>query len=109
MKNSDIAVTGPVHNPYADGYSCGGSSSGSGRSIATGAVDVAIGADQRGSICLPSANRRVVGLKPTWGLVPYIGCNSLEATIDHVGPIGVDSPGMWHAARSHIWNQRHRR
>ena len=62
MKNSDTAVTGRVHNPYADAYSCGGSSSGSGRLVATGAVDVAIGADQAGSIRLPSANRRVVGL-----------------------------------------------
>lgn len=29
----------------------------------------------------------MVGLKPTWGLVPYTGCISLEATIDHVGPM----------------------
>lgn len=26
-----------------------------------------------------------MGLKPTWGLVPYTGCISLEATIDHAG------------------------
>ncbi len=29
----------------------------------------------------------MVGLKPTWGLVPYTGCISLEATIDHAGPM----------------------
>jgi hypothetical protein len=29
----------------------------------------------------------IVGLKPTWGLVPYTGCISLEATIDHAGPM----------------------
>ncbi|KAH8679675.1 Glutamyl-tRNA amidotransferase subunit A [Tricladium varicosporioides] len=84
---SDTSVTGPVHNPYAHGYSTGGSSSGSGRLLASGAVDLAIGADQGGSIRLPSANCGVVGLKPTWGLVPYTGCISLEATIDHVGPM----------------------
>jgi amidase len=50
-------------------------------------VDLAIGADQGGSIRLPSANCGVVGLKPTWGLVPYTGCISLEATIDHAGPM----------------------
>lgn len=55
--------------------------------MASGAVDVAIGADQGGSIRLPSANSGLVGLKPTWGLVPYTGCISLEATIDHVGPM----------------------
>ncbi|TVY47436.1 Amidase [Lachnellula occidentalis] len=84
---SDTSVTGPVHNPYAHGYSTGGSSSGSGRLLASGQVDLAIGADQGGSIRLPSANCGVVGLKPTWGLVPYTGCISLEATIDHVGPM----------------------
>jgi len=80
-------VTGPVHNPYAHAYSTGGSSSGSARLVASGAVDLAIGADQGGSIRLPSANCGVVGLKPTWGLVPYTGCISLEATIDHAGPM----------------------
>ncbi|CAG8973766.1 hypothetical protein HYALB_00006311 [Hymenoscyphus albidus] len=84
---SDTSVTGPVHNPYAHGYSTGGSSSGSGRLLASGQVDMAIGADQGGSIRLPSANCGVVGLKPTWGLVPYTGCISLEATIDHAGPM----------------------
>lgn len=63
---SDTSVTGPVHNPYADGYSTGGSSSGSGRLVASGAVDMAIGADQGGSIRLPSAMCGLVGLKPTW-------------------------------------------
>lgn len=84
---SDTSVTGPVHNPYAHGYSTGGSSSGSARLLASGQVDLAIGADQGGSIRLPSANCGVVGLKPTWGLVPYTGCISLEATIDHAGPM----------------------
>jgi len=87
MRNSDTSVTGPVQNPYADGYSTGGSSSGSGRLVASGQVDLAIGADQGGSIRLPSAHCGLVGLKPTWGLVPYTGCISLEATIDHVGPM----------------------
>jgi amidase len=84
---SDTSVTGPVHNPYAHGYSTGGSSSGCGRLLASGKVDMAIGTDQGGSIRLPSANCGVVGLKPTWGLVPYTGCISLEATIDHAGPM----------------------
>lgn len=48
---------------------------------------MSIGADQGGSIRLPSASCGVVGLKPTWGLVPYTGCISLEATIDYVGPM----------------------
>ena len=84
---SDTSCTGPVQNPYAEGYSTGGSSSGSGRLVGSGAVDLSVGADQGGSIRLPSAHCGLVGLKPTWGLVPYTGCISLEATIDHVGPM----------------------
>jgi len=37
---SDTSCTGKVHNPYADDYSAGGSSSGSGRLVATGSVDM---------------------------------------------------------------------
>lgn len=55
--------------------------------MGSGAVDMAIGADQGGSIRLPSAMCGIVGLKPTWGLVPYTGGISLEATIDHAGPM----------------------
>ncbi|KAH7394843.1 amidase signature domain-containing protein [Pyrenochaeta sp. MPI-SDFR-AT-0127] len=84
---SDTSCTGPVHNPYADGYSCGGSSSGSGRLVGSGAVDMAIGCDQAGSIRLPSSSCGLVGLKPTWGLVPYSGILGLEARIDHCGPM----------------------
>jgi amidase len=84
---SDSSVTGLIHNPYADGYSCGGSSSGSGRLVASGAVDMALGWDQGGSIRIPASSCGIVRLKPTWGLVPYTGIISREATIDHVGPM----------------------
>jgi amidase len=84
---SDTSITGNVHNPYAYEYSTGGSSSGSARLVATGQVDMAIGTDQGGSLRKPSANCGVVCIKPTWGLVPYTGCLSLEATLDHAGPM----------------------
>lgn len=84
---SDTSITGNVHNPYAYGYSIGGSSSGSARLVATGQVDMSVGADQGGSVRKPSTNCGVVGMKPTWGLVPYTGCLSLEATLDHAGPM----------------------
>lgn len=47
---SSSAATGHVHNPYAKGYSSGGSSSGSGALVANGDVDMALGADQGGSV-----------------------------------------------------------
>ncbi|ETS86275.1 hypothetical protein PFICI_00103 [Pestalotiopsis fici W106-1] len=85
--SSDTSWTGIVHNPYADYYSCGGSSSGSGRVVATGSADMALGCDQGGSVRIPSTFCGLVGLKPTWGLVPYSGILGLHADIDHCGPM----------------------
>lgn len=36
---------------------------------------------------VPAANCGIVGLKPTFGLIPYTGCGSNEPTNDHVGPM----------------------
>lgn len=77
-----------VQNPRAPGYAAGGSSSGSGAVIAAGDVPMALGCDQGGSIRIPASWCGVVGLKPTHGLVPYTGICALEASIDHVGPMG---------------------
>ncbi|KAK6221365.1 hypothetical protein LQW54_001464 [Pestalotiopsis sp. IQ-011] len=85
--SSDTSWTGIVHNPYADYYACGGSSSGSGRVVATGSADMALGCDQGGSVRIPSAFCGLVGLKPTWGLVPYSGILGLHGDIDHCGPM----------------------
>ncbi|KAL6251619.1 hypothetical protein RBB50_001829 [Rhinocladiella similis] len=84
---SDTSITGPVRNPYHDEYSCGGSSSGSARLVACGSVDMALGGDQGGSIRVPASSCGIVGLKPTWGLVPYTGILGVSAVIDHVGPM----------------------
>ncbi|KAL2874838.1 hypothetical protein SGCOL_009957 [Colletotrichum sp. CLE4] len=72
---------------YVPGYSSGGSSSGSGALVANGDVDMALGADQGGSIRVPAGWCGLYGLKPTFGLVPYTGCGSNEPTNDHVGPM----------------------
>ncbi len=77
----------PVHNPHKRGYSAGGSSSGSGALVAAGAVDMAIGGDQGGSIRMPSAWCGIAGLKATYGLVPYTGVFPIELTLDHTGPM----------------------
>ena len=79
--------TGPVHNPHKQGYSAGGSSSGSAALVGAGAVDMAIGGDQGGSIRIPASFCGVYGMKPTFGLVPYTGVMPLEVFVDHVGPM----------------------
>jgi amidase len=84
---SSSAATGSVHNPHAKGYSSGGSSSGSGALVANGDVDMAIGADQGGSVRVPAGWCGIYGLKPTFGLIPYTGCGSNEPTNDHLGPM----------------------
>ena len=84
---SHTSATGPVRNPWDPTRTAGGSSSGSAALVAAGAVDVALGGDQGGSVRIPSAYSGTVGHKPTHGLVPYTGAFPIELTIDHLGPI----------------------
>lgn len=50
-------------------------------------MDMALGTDQGGSIRNPSGRCGIVGLKPTFGLVPYTGIIPMEFSLDHVGPM----------------------
>ncbi|KAK6906025.1 hypothetical protein I204_01162 [Kwoniella mangroviensis CBS 8886] len=84
---SSSSPFGPVENPYAKGFTTGGSSSGCGALVGSGQVDMAIGGDQGGSIRIPASFCGIVGLKPTFGLVPYTGVLTSDAGIDHVGPM----------------------
>lgn len=84
---SHTSSSGPVHNPHRMGTSSGGSSSGSAVVLVTGDADMTLGADQAGSIRMPASWSGVVGLKPTYGLVPYTGIATLDGFFDHVGPM----------------------
>ncbi len=84
---SHTNATGPCHNPYKQGFSAGGSSSGSAALVSGGYVDMAIGGDQGGSIRMPASYSGCFGMKPTHGLVPYTGIMPIESTIDHTGPM----------------------
>ncbi|MGD1954778.1 MAG: amidase [Sphingomonadales bacterium] len=84
---SHTNAKGPVLNPHDVSRSSGGASSGCGALVGSGEVAMAIGCDQGGSIRIPAAWSGCVGMKPTWGLVPYSGIMPIETTLDYAGPI----------------------
>ena len=61
---------------------CGGSSSGAGVSVATGAAFIGLGSDTGGSIRIPAALNGIVGFKNTARLVPTEGAVPLSTTLD---------------------------
>ncbi|MFT4242807.1 MAG: amidase [Acidovorax sp.] len=60
----------------------GGSSSGAGVSVATGAAFIGLGSDTGGSIRIPAALNGIVGFKNTARLVPTDGAVPLSPTLD---------------------------
>ncbi|MBT9511557.1 MAG: amidase [Acidovorax sp.] len=60
----------------------GGSSSGAGVSVATGAAFLGLGSDTGGSIRIPAALNGIVGFKNTARLVPTAGAVPLSTTLD---------------------------
>jgi amidase len=78
---------GAARNPVNPAYATGGSSSGSGAAVAAGLVDLALGADEGGSVRIPAAWCGLVGMKATHGLVPSYGLTYMDHTIDHIGPM----------------------
>ncbi|MFH8240812.1 amidase [Streptomyces sp. NPDC018321] len=80
-------TTPQTRNARDPGRIAGGSSGGSAVAVAAGAATFALGTDTGGSIRVPAALNGVVGLKPTYGLVPRHGVTSLSWSLDHVGPI----------------------
>ncbi len=77
----------PARNPWNPERHPGGSSSGSGAALAAGFVPLALGTDTGGSIRHPASACGVVGLKPSYGLVPRDGVQPLSWSLDHVGPM----------------------
>ncbi|QDQ15271.1 amidase [Streptomyces spectabilis] len=80
-------TTPQTRNAWDADRVAGGSSGGSAVAVAAGTALFSIGTDTGGSIRVPAALNGVVGLKPTYGLVPTRGVTSLSWSLDHVGPI----------------------
>jgi aspartyl-tRNA(Asn)/glutamyl-tRNA(Gln) amidotransferase subunit A len=68
---TDSPLTGVTRNPWAPGRTPGGSSGGAAAALAAGVGAVAFGTDGGGSIRIPASYCGLVGLKPTFGRVPY--------------------------------------
>ncbi len=62
--------------------------------------DLAIGTDTGGSIRIPAAYCGVVGLKPTYGLIPVEGVFPLSPSCDHAGTLTASAAGA--AALMHV-------
>lgn len=78
---------GPVRNPWDTRRIPGGSSGGSGASIAAGMCVASIGSDTGGSIRIPASFCGTVGLRPTIGRISCGGSVAVSAWFDTLGPL----------------------
>lgn len=86
--NGYSAAGGQTLNPYGrKKFDTGGSSSGSGSTIAANYAAAAVGTETSGSILSPSSSNSLVGLKPTVGLLSRGGIVPLSSTLDTPGPM----------------------
>ena len=87
--NGTSSHTGQVLNPHdkSGTKTPGGSSAGSAVAVATGMAFAALGTDDGGSNRIPAQFTGVVGMKPTFGLVPRTGVIPTWPYLDTHGPL----------------------
>jgi len=82
------AVGGQTLNPYGRKvFETGGSSAGSGTTMAANYAAAAVGTETSGSILSPASKNSIVGLKPTIGLLSRSGIVPISSTLDTPGPM----------------------
>ena len=85
--NINSVLPGFARNPYNTAYATGGSSGGTGASIAANFALIGIGTDTGGSVRMPSAHCALAGLRPTVGLVSRTGIQPNNSVRDTAGPM----------------------
>jgi Asp-tRNA(Asn)/Glu-tRNA(Gln) amidotransferase A subunit family amidase len=87
--NGTSSLSGQVRNPHdsTGTKTPGGSSAGSAVSVACGIAFAALGTDDGGSNRIPAQFCGVVGMKPTFGLVPRTGVIPTWPVLDTHGPL----------------------
>lgn len=88
-------ATERTHNPWGHNLNAGASSAGAGVAAAAGYGALHQGSDGAGSVRLPAHFCGVVGLKPSFGRIPYVPVGNNDY-MSHIGPItrSVDDAAM---------------
>ncbi len=86
-----VSAHGPSGNPWNPAHCAGGSSGGSAAAVGGRMVGGSIGSDSGGSMRLPAGWSGVVGLKFTFGAIPYDGYSGANSTLSAPGVFGRDS------------------
>lgn len=85
--NTFNEVFGRTRNPWNPSRSAGGSTGGGAVALATGMTALAEGTDLGGSLRIPASFCGIVGLRPTFGLVPTHPTDGVWDTLQVTGPM----------------------
>lgn len=85
---------GKSRNPHDPTRTPGGSSSGSGAAVGSGAVPLALGTQTVASVLRPASYCGAWGMKPSHGLIPRTGVLMISRTLDHVGVLANSAADM---------------
>ena len=84
---TESPLWGITRNPWDSARTPGGSSGGSGAAVASGCVPLAEGSDMGGSVRIPASFCGIVGLKPSFGRIPFTILPSMFDSLSHFGPL----------------------